>query len=157
MIGPVGGNVQTGITFGAATAPPALATFDNAAGIEFASVAALSSPGSNGAFIIANALGNSETGSPGSILTVAVPNNAPPSAVTLANAVAALDENLATRVRIKLADTTVTDNGAGFNALSLSGADAAFFEVHPSVLYLVAGTVLEFETPGQLPGKRRCR
>lgn len=140
------GNLQLAVNFGASTSAPALATFDNAAGIEFGTITTISAPGINGAFQVANALGNTETGSPGTITTVAAPNNDPPSAVVLENTVTQIDENTPTPVRIKVADVSVTDDGVGFNALSVSGADAAFFEVDSTGLYIKAGTILDFET-----------
>lgn len=140
------GTALTGFSFGPATAAPAFRTFDNAGGAEFKLVSTLSSPGSGGAFQVANSFGNSETGSPGTITTVAAPANLPPSAVALANAVTSLAEGTNTPLRVKLADVTITDDGAGFNALTLSGADAALFEVDASGLYLKAFTNLDFET-----------
>ena len=38
----------------------------------------------------------------------------------------------------------VTDDALGTNVLSLSGADAALFEIDGSVLYLKAGAVLDY-------------
>ena len=38
---------------------------------------------------------------------------------------------------------SVTDDGVGTNILSVTGADAAFFEVDGGALYLKAGTVLD--------------
>ena len=46
---------------------------------------------------------------------------------------------------MKVADITITDDGAGTNNLTLSGNDAALFEVFDGDLYLKAGTVLDFE------------
>jgi len=140
------GTVLTGFSFGPATAAPAFSTFDNAAGTEFALVNTLSSPGTNGAFQLTNSFGNTETGSPGSIETEAVTVNAPPTAVQLANSVTALAEGTNTPVRVKVADVSITDDGFGFNALSLSGTDAARFTVDASGLYLNAFTQLDFET-----------
>jgi Ca2+-binding RTX toxin-like protein len=40
----------------------------------------------------------------------------------------------------------VTDDALGSNTLALTGADAAFFEIVGSALYLKAGTVLDFES-----------
>jgi len=46
-------------------------------------------------------------------------------------------------------DILVIDDGLGVNNLSLSGADAALFQIVGSVLYLKAGTVLDYQTnPG---------
>ena len=47
--------------------------------------------------------------------------------------------------RVKVADITITDDVAGTNNLTLSGDDAALFEVFDGDLYLKAGTVLDFE------------
>ena len=73
-----------------------------------------------------------------------VPNQAP-TAVALANATTAILENTNTTARIRLADVVVTDDGLGTNQLALGGADAAFFQVDSTGLYLKAGTVLDFE------------
>jgi hypothetical protein len=69
-----------------------------------------------------------------------------PSAVTLANAVAALPESTNTAVRIKVADIVITDDGLGLNLLSLAGPDRDLFEIDGLVLYLRAGVGLDFET-----------
>jgi protocadherin Fat 4 len=67
------------------------------------------------------------------------------SAVELQNLVTTLDENTDTSARIKIADIVVTDDALGTNALTLSGADAALFEIDGTELYLRAGTTLNFE------------
>jgi hypothetical protein len=67
------------------------------------------------------------------------------SAVVLDNLVTTLDENTDTSARIKIADIVVTDDALGTNALTLSGADAALFEIDGTELYLRAGTTLNFE------------
>ncbi len=72
--------------------------------------------------------------------------NQPPSAVTLSNTVTSIQENTNTASPIKVADITVTDDGTGTNNLSLSGADAAFFQITGTALYIKAGTVLDYET-----------
>jgi hypothetical protein len=66
--------------------------------------------------------------------------------VALANLTTTLAENTSTTLRLKVADIVITDDGSGVNNLSLSGADAALFEIDGSVLYLKAGTVLDYET-----------
>jgi len=71
--------------------------------------------------------------------------NDPPS-VALANTTTALDEDTDTTARIQVADIVVTDDSEGTNTLSLSGSDAALFEIDGSVLYLKAGTVLDSQT-----------
>uniref|UniRef100_UPI001E494552 Ig-like domain-containing protein n=1 Tax=Cyanothece sp. BG0011 TaxID=2082950 RepID=UPI001E494552 len=70
--------------------------------------------------------------------------NAPPT-VTLNNSVASLNENLDTTNPIKVADIVINDDGEGTNSLALSGDDADFFEIVDNVLYLKAGTILDFE------------
>ena len=72
--------------------------------------------------------------------------NQAPTALALNNQTAAILENTSTTVRIKVADVAVTDDGLGTNNLTLAGADAAFFEVDSTGLYIKAGTALDFET-----------
>lgn len=74
-----------------------------------------------------------------------VPNQAP-TAVALNNTVTSIPENSSTASAVKVADIIVTDDGLGMNNLSLSGADASFFEINGTALYIKAGTVLDFET-----------
>ena len=71
--------------------------------------------------------------------------NEAPSALTLANTVSSLAENSSTARRIKVADIVITDDASGSNTISLSGADAASFEVSGNALFLKAGTALNFE------------
>ncbi|MCA8987078.1 MAG: cadherin-like domain-containing protein [Planctomycetaceae bacterium] len=71
--------------------------------------------------------------------------NQPPT-LTLTPAIMSLAENAATTPRIKAADIVINDDGLGMNALSLTGADAALFEIDGMELFLKAGTVLDFET-----------
>lgn len=73
--------------------------------------------------------------------------NSAPTAVTLSGEVSSILENSSTASRIKVASVSVTDpDGFGTNALSLSGADAASFEVDATGLYLKAGVTLDAET-----------
>lgn len=72
--------------------------------------------------------------------------NAAPTSVVLQNTTSKLEENSNTTARVKLADVVVADDGLGTNVLSVSGADAGAFEVAGGVLYLKAGTKLDFET-----------
>ncbi len=74
-----------------------------------------------------------------------VPNQAP-SALALTSPVNAIVENTSTATRLKVANVAITDDGLGTNNLTVSGADAAFFEVDRNGLYLKAGTILDFET-----------
>jgi hypothetical protein len=72
--------------------------------------------------------------------------NEAPTGVALANAVATLVENTDTTNRTKLADIDVTDDALGTNEISLTGADAASFEVDGLELFLKAGEMLDFES-----------
>jgi len=74
-----------------------------------------------------------------------LPNTAP-TALLLENQVASIIENASTATRVKVANVVVVDDGLGANALSVSGADAAFFEVDSTGLFIKAGTVIDFET-----------
>ena len=71
--------------------------------------------------------------------------NEPPE-VSLDNTTTRLAENTLIANRRKVADIVVTDDGLGINTLSLSGVDASLFEIDGAVLYLKAGTPLDFET-----------
>ena len=72
--------------------------------------------------------------------------NEAPTAVVLNNSITSLEENTATLVAIKVADIAISDDALGSNSISLAGADAAFFEVLDSGLFLKAGTSLDYET-----------
>jgi phosphodiesterase/alkaline phosphatase D-like protein len=78
-------------------------------------------------------------------LAVRLTLNKAPSALTLANTVSSLAENSSTASRIKVADIVITDDASGSNTITLSGADAANFEVSGNALFLKAGTALNFE------------
>ncbi len=71
--------------------------------------------------------------------------NEPPT-VELTNTTTSLSEDTDTTSRTKVADIVVTDDGIGTNVLSLTGDDAALFEIDGTELYLVAGATLDFET-----------
>jgi len=47
---------------------------------------------------------------------------------------------------VKVADIVITDDGEGTNTISLTGTDAASFEVVGTELFLAAGTALDYET-----------
>ncbi|HBN76862.1 MAG TPA: hypothetical protein DD473_13795, partial [Planctomycetaceae bacterium] len=68
-----------------------------------------------------------------------------PSNVSLSNTVTTLSENAITTPRIKVADIIVNDDGIGTRRLSLSGSDAALFEIDGTELFLIAGAMLDFE------------
>ena len=74
-----------------------------------------------------------------------VPNQAP-TALALTNQINTIAENTSTATRLKVADVAISDDGLGKNNLTVSGTDAAFFEVDRNGLYIKAGTVLDFET-----------
>jgi len=73
-------------------------------------------------------------------------SNRAPTAVSFSNTPPTLAENTSTATRIKVADIGIADDGRGINTLSLSGSDAAFFEIVGSALYIKAGTTLDYET-----------
>jgi hypothetical protein len=72
--------------------------------------------------------------------------NAAPTAVTLTPTSSSLAENASTVSAIVLSTIAITDDGQGTNTLSLSGADASFFEIVGNQLRLKAGTQLDYET-----------
>jgi uncharacterized protein YjiK len=92
----------------------------------------------------------SDTGSydvgPNASATVTIQDNdsanLAPTAITLSNTVPSISEAANVSSHVRLADISVTDDGVGTNNLSLSGLDAASFEVVGSSLYLKAGTSL---------------
>ncbi|WP_301750354.1 tandem-95 repeat protein [uncultured Erythrobacter sp.] len=80
-------------------------------------------------------------------VTISVANvNEAPTAVVLNNPLAARDENSPSAAAVKVADIAITDDALGTNTVTLTGADAAFFEVVGSELRLKAGVALDFET-----------
>ena len=70
--------------------------------------------------------------------------NEVPSGVVFANPVTAIDENATVGTGIKVADVTVADDAFGSAALSLSGANFAFFELRGGSLYFI-GSSPDFE------------
>ena len=70
----------------------------------------------------------------------------PPTAVTLSHEVTSIPDTTSTASRVKVADVSVTDDGIGVNNLSVTGPDAAAFEVDSSGLYVKAGTILSDRT-----------
>ena len=81
------------------------------------------------------------------IVTVNVINiNDAPTAIAFSDTTPAIAETANTTNRTKVADISIVDDGIGTNVLSLAGADAALFEIEDSVLYLKAGTVLNYES-----------
>ena len=80
------------------------------------------------------------------LLTVNVTdlNDAP--TVGLTNLISSLAEDTDTSTAIRVADIVVSDDALGTNNLTLSGADAASFEIVGTELRLKAGTTLDFAT-----------
>ena len=72
--------------------------------------------------------------------------NEAPTAVQLLNATVSLNENTGIPVRRKLADVVISDDALGDNSITLTGPDAASFEVDSTGLFLRQGTTLNFET-----------
>ncbi|HET6425852.1 MAG TPA: cadherin domain-containing protein [Planctomycetaceae bacterium] len=71
--------------------------------------------------------------------------NDAPAGVILQNTVASLPEMTDSTSRLKVADIATFDDIHGVNILTLSGLDAAAFEIDAGTLYLRAGAVLDFE------------
>ena len=69
-----------------------------------------------------------------------------PKAIALTNAVTSLAEDTGTTSGTKMGDIVITGADGGTSAVSLSGADAASFEVVGSELQLKAGIALDYET-----------
>ncbi|MBD2204306.1 cadherin-like domain-containing protein [Calothrix sp. FACHB-1219] len=74
------------------------------------------------------------------------PANQAPTAVNLNNQVNSINENSDTSSRVQVAEIAIADDALGTNNLSLTGTDASFFEIDNSVLYLKAGTSLDYES-----------
>ncbi len=64
--------------------------------------------------------------------------------------VPSISEGADTSAVTKVADIVVTDYGQGANVLSLTGADAALFEIVGNELFLRAGVSLDYETNASL-------
>ena len=71
--------------------------------------------------------------------------NKAPTTLELTDDTTSLVENTDTSQPIKLADISITDDALGSNIITLSGDDAAAFEVSGNALLLKAGTTLDFE------------
>lgn len=72
--------------------------------------------------------------------------NAAPVEVSLSSITTSLAENSSTATRIQVGTIIISDDALGTNSLSLTGADAAVFEIDGTKLFLKAGTALDFET-----------
>ena len=86
------------------------------------------------------------------VITVIAASNQPPTAVRIFDdagnpiTTTTVAENTATASHVKVGGIAVIDDGAGTNGLSLTGADKSFFEIVGTLLYLKAGTHLDFES-----------
>ena len=79
-------------------------------------------------------------------LAISDVNEAPTAVAFTTNTIALLAENTNTSSRIMVADIAVSDDAIGSNSIYLQGVDAAAFEVDGTVLFLKAGTSLNYET-----------
>ena len=77
-------------------------------------------------------------------LTLAVNDVNEAPTVTVTQTLASIDEDADTSTPVKIADIAVSDDALGTNALSLSGADAALFQITGNELFLKAGVSLDF-------------
>ena len=77
-------------------------------------------------------------------LSIAITNVNEPPTVNLSNTVTSIREDTSTSGGIKVADIVVNDDALGTNDLTLSGADAALFEIVGPELWLIAGAKLDF-------------
>jgi hypothetical protein len=89
-------------------------------------------------------IGGSPDDSAALAISITDANEAP--SVALTNTTTTLPEDTDTGSPIQVADILVTDDALGTNVLSLSGADAALFEIVGADLRLITGAVLDFET-----------
>ena len=76
-------------------------------------------------------------------ITITNVNEAP--TVSLSNTITVLSENTDTSSPLRVADINVIDDGTGTNNLTLTGADAALFQIVGNELQLVAGAALDFD------------
>jgi phospholipid/cholesterol/gamma-HCH transport system permease protein len=83
-------------------------------------------------------------------LSIAITDVNEPPTVGLANAITSIREDTNTSGGIKVADIVITDDALGINKLSLSGVDAALFEIVGPELWLVAGAPLDFASNPEL-------
>lgn len=79
-----------------------------------------------------------------------VATNLAPTGITFSNALSSIAKTTSTTAAVKVADLTATDDGRGANVFSLTGTDAASFEITGTSLFLKAGTVLNPATKASL-------
>ncbi len=80
------------------------------------------------------------------VYTPSSDTNKAPTAIMLNNIVDSIAENTGTASPVKVADIVVVDDGLGTNKLTITGPDAAIFEITGNALFIKAGTVLDYET-----------
>lgn len=73
-------------------------------------------------------------------------SNIAPTAITLTNVTNSILENSNTTSAVRVADIVVTDDGLGTNNLTISGPDAAYFQIIGSSLFIRSGTTIDYET-----------
>jgi VCBS repeat-containing protein len=138
------------VTFSLSGTDAALFNLDSATGVvTFKTAPNFEAPadgnGDNQYQIIITATDGEDSSTQAVTISVANENEAP-TAVVLNNQLTARDENSPSVAAVKVADIAITDDALGTNTVTLTGADAAFFEVVGSELRLKAGTALDFET-----------
>ena len=82
------------------------------------------------------------------LLTISIADANEPADLSLITSITSINEDTPVATRLKVADIVVADPDTSpqTNSLSLSGADAASFEIVGTELFLRAGTTLDFET-----------
>jgi phospholipid/cholesterol/gamma-HCH transport system permease protein len=83
-------------------------------------------------------------------LNIAISDVNEPPTVTLANTTTSIREDVNTSGGIKVADIVIADDALGTNKLSLSGANAALFEIVGPELWLAGGVALDFASKPKL-------
>lgn len=78
------------------------------------------------------------------------PNENSVPTVVLENLLPNLKENASTAQPIKIADIVINDDGIGTNRLSVTGRDAAMFQIIGMALFLKAGVLLDAATAAEL-------
>ncbi len=99
----------------------------------------------NGNFTVSYEVTDGTNNTPANLSFNLASINDAPTGLALTNTVSNIVENSDTTARIKVGDINFTDDEAGTSNLSLTGTDANFFEIEGKVLYLKAGTKIDFE------------